>query len=94
MYQNNTSGIGGCNLSASQDLIVAYDFEHSRKKDYLICYRPGAAKVVWIIKHTSSNTFIPVFQSTNGIGGFNLDQPQERIFTFDYDHSGKEDHQV
>jgi len=94
VYQNNTAGIGGFDLSSQEDWIMPFDFEHSGKKDYLICYRPGM-KVVWILKHNgTTNTFTTVYQSTNGIGGYLFDSIKDRMFAYDYEHSGKQDYLV
>ena len=35
-----------------------------------------------------------VVQSSTGVGGYNLDQPIDKIIPYDYDHSGKLDYLV
>ena len=39
---SSVTGIGGFDLAATQDQLVAYDFDHSGGLDYLVGYRPGA----------------------------------------------------
>lgn len=34
------------------------------------------------------------FAQSEGIGGFDLASPNDRVFSFDYDSSGKQDHLV
>jgi len=100
---SSTTGIGGYTLTVAPpapqynyneiggDHIVPFDYDSDGKNDDLICYRPGT-KLIWILRNNHNGTFTPVFQSTVGIGGFNLDQGQDKIFGFDYDGSGKADH--
>lgn len=84
------SGIGGYNLDNGYDLVISYDYEHSGRQDYLACYRPGS-KNCWILQNNGGN-FTPVYASADGIGGYNLDQTIDKIFAFDYDHTGKSDY--
>src|SRR5258708_164716 len=70
------------------DQMFPFDLDGSGKLDHLVCYRPGK-QVVWILKRDqSTGIFSPVFQSTSGIGGFNLDQWQDVITPFDYYSDG------
>jgi hypothetical protein len=39
-------------------------------------------------------SYTPVYNTDQGIGGYDLRSPADRIFAFDYDHSGKTDHLV
>jgi DNA-binding winged helix-turn-helix (wHTH) protein len=84
-------GIGGYDLRSPSDQAFAFDYDHSGKVDHLVLYRPGVGNIS--IVENSGGTFIRVFDS-NGIGGFDLKSPHDRIFAFDYDHSGKLDHLV
>jgi hypothetical protein len=84
------NGIGGYNLADNADKIIAFDYDHSGKKDYLVCYRPSHRNI-WILKH-SGTKFIPVYSSDQGIGGYNLADPFDQIIAFDYEHSGKQDY--
>jgi len=86
-------GIGGYDLKSTADLAFAFDYEHSRKTDYLALYRPGTG-TIWILRNNKGN-FTPVYQQGDpgdGIGGYDLKSPADRAFAFDYDHSGKLDH--
>jgi hypothetical protein len=91
---NNISyaGIGGYNLADPADKIISFDYEHSGKQDYMLLYRPSHRNI-WILKHVGLS-FLPVYQSDLGIGGYNLASPYDVIFSFDYNHSGKRDHLV
>jgi hypothetical protein len=85
----STSGIGGYNLNSTADRVIAFDYEHTGRQDYLLLYRPGQ-KIVWIVKNSISG-FTPVYQSSNGIGGYNLDNGSDKIIAFDYEHTGRRD---
>ncbi|GHO90307.1 hypothetical protein KSF_003550 [Reticulibacter mediterranei] len=86
------SGIGGYDLKVSSDRVFAFDYEHSGKLDYLVLYRPGTG-TIYIVKH-DGNTFHSVFESRSGIGGYDLKSSDDRMFAFDYEHSGKLDYLV
>ena len=86
------SGIGGYDLASPSDRIIAFDYSGTGHADHLLCYRPGAG-VVWILAN-SNGQFMPVFYSTNGIGGYDLKSPSDLILSFDYDGNGKYDHLV
>jgi hypothetical protein len=90
VYQSDL-GIGGYNLASPYDVIFSFDYNHSGKRDHLVLYRPGD-RIVWILKNTNG-VFTPVFQSTTGIGGYDLGGA-DRLFAYDYDHTGKLDHIV
>jgi len=88
-------GIGGFNLKSTADRAFAFDYDHSGKLDHLVLYRPGTG-TMWILKNTGG-TFSPVYAEGSpgtGIGGFDLRDPSDRAFAFDYDQSGKQDHIV
>jgi hypothetical protein len=96
----STTGIGGYSLTSAPsdpsanyneiggDHIVAYDYDGSGHADHLVIYRPGTG-LVWILQYNGSGVFSPVFQSTTGIGGFDLLNAYDKIITFDYDHTGR-----
>jgi hypothetical protein len=85
----SNSGIGGYNLDNTADRVIAFDYEHTGRQDYLLLYRPGQ-KNCWIVKN-SLDGFTPVYQSSNGIGGYNLDNPNDKIIAYDYEHTGRLD---
>ncbi|KAJ4373578.1 hypothetical protein N0V86_007720 [Didymella sp. IMI 355093] len=82
----------------------AFDYEHSGKLDHVVIYSPEYASCA-IIKPRS--TMRTVFWSKagwrqvpgekwlvvgDGLGPFDLQKKEARMFSFDYDHSGKQDH--
>jgi hypothetical protein len=87
VYSNTQSGIGGYDLASSLDQVIAYDYEQTGKLDHLLLYRPGSG-TVWILRHGAGNSFDPVFNSTTGVGGYNLADSRDRIVAFDEDHVG------
>ena len=78
--------------ASSADRLIAFDYDGTGKKDHILAYRPGGGNV-HILK-PSNSSFVPVFTSPNGadIGKYDLTSPLDKIISFDYDHSGKEDH--
>ena len=83
-------GIGGYDLKSSADRIIAYDYEHSGKLDYLLLYRPGGGSFA-ILKNNKGN-FTAVQSGQSGIGGYDLKSPSDLILAYDYESSGKLDH--
>src|SRR5262245_40721213 len=75
---NSSNGIGGYDLLDSADRSFAFDYNKSGKADHIVMYRPGKG-AFWIIANSGGN-FTPIFQGSNGIGGFNFDQPQDKAF--------------
>jgi len=90
VYQSN-NGIGGYDLKSSADRAIAFDYDASGKLDHLVFYRPGAG-IIYIIRKNPDGTFSAVYQSNNGIGGYDLKSSADRAIAFDYDSSGKLDH--
>lgn len=88
-------GIGGYDLRSAADRAFAFDYDHSGLLDHIVLYRPGTG-TIWILKN-DNGTFTPVYQQGdpgNGIGNYDLKSPADRVFAFDYDHTGKRDHLV
>jgi hypothetical protein len=88
------SGIGGYDLKSPTDRAFAFDYDSSGKLDHLALYRPGTG-TIWILKKDGSGKFAPVYAQGdpgNGIGGYDLKSPADRVFAFDYDGNGKLDH--
>jgi hypothetical protein len=82
---SSTSGLAGFDLGNARDLITPYDDDQTGHLDSLVLYRPGSKYVV-IAQHTAANTFTAVFTGTNGIAGYDLAVPTDRIAAFDADH--------
>jgi hypothetical protein len=60
----------------------------------LCIYRPGTGKI-WFLKNDPDKGWFPTFQSNlAGLGGYDLKDPADRGYAFDYDSSGKMDHIV
>lgn len=88
-----TEGVGGYDLRSPLDHITTFDYDHNGKLDHLLLYRPGRG-AIFIVKN-KNNTFSSVYAQIDGgsgIGGYDLQDPRDRIFAFDYNHSGKLDH--
>jgi hypothetical protein len=86
-------GIGGYDLKSTADQAFAFDYDSSGKLDHLALYRPHTG-TIWILKN-ARGTFAPVYHQGDpgkGIGGYDLKSTADRVFAFDYDHSGKLDH--
>jgi hypothetical protein len=94
LYQS-AAGIGGYDLRGTGDQAFAFDYDSSGKLDHLVLYRPGTG-TIWILKN-SGGAFSPVYQMGapgSGIGGYDLADPADQAFAFDYDITGKLDHLV
>jgi hypothetical protein len=92
----NGKGIGGYDLADSEwrDLIIAYDFFGNGHLDHLICYRPGTGAIFIIENDNGTFKALPNAQGDpgNGISKFDLSQNQDRIISYDYLGTGKQDH--
>ncbi|KAK0652772.1 hypothetical protein B0T16DRAFT_455120 [Cercophora newfieldiana] len=87
------TGLSGFDLSSPSDRIFPFDYTHSGHLDHLALYRPGAGLFLILRNDVSTTgTFTPVYHPTNGIAGFDLTNPRDRAFAFDWDSSGKTDH--
>lgn len=87
-------GLAGFNFKSSSTQCFAYDCEGSGKQDYLFFYVPGGygGSRVAIIKinrgSDGSITYSQVFSSSQGLGGYDLANPADLGFAFDYNDSG------
>jgi hypothetical protein len=89
------NGIGGYDLADPADGAFAFDYDSSGKLDHLVLYRPGAG-AIYILKNNGGN-FAPMYAEGapgTGITGYDLADPADGAFAFDYDSSGKLDHLV
>lgn len=91
------NGIGGYDLKSRADVAFAYDWDHSGKKNHVALYRPGTG-TFWVLKHLGAGPdFSPVYSQGdpgNGVGNYDLKSPRDKIYAFDYEHSGTEDYLV
>ena len=88
-------GIGSYDLMSPADQVFAFDYDHSGRLDHLALYRPGTGTIH--ILRNEGGVFSPVYaegEPGKGIGSFDLKSPADRVFAFDYDHSGRLDHLV
>ncbi|KAH6889917.1 hypothetical protein B0T10DRAFT_403866 [Thelonectria olida] len=88
------NGIGGYDLKSDRDVGFAFDYNSSGKLDHLVWYRPGTG-TCWILRKGSDGKWTPVYAQGDpgtGIGGYDLKSPNDRMFAFDYNSSGKMDH--
>ncbi|MFG2603463.1 hypothetical protein ACGFT2_07930 [Streptomyces sp. NPDC048514] len=82
------SGIGGYDLMAPQDRLVAFDYTGHGKADCLLAYRPGA-RVVWVVGRTSSpGGFDRVYHSESGLPGYDFSSPRDQVVAYDYTGTG------
>ena len=86
------NGIGGYDLLSPDDHVFALDYNSSGKTDHLALYRAGQG--VFFILQNVNGVFIPVLQTYNGIGGYNLMSADDLVFAYDFDRSGYNDHLV
>ena len=100
IYSTTTDGIGGFDFKFSTDRAFAFDYDHSGKVDHIVCFRGGAGSV-FILKHDGNGNFAPVFaeygadgpspDGGNGIAGWTLAYPWDRMMAFDFDKTGNVD---
>ncbi|MGB6577733.1 MAG: pentapeptide repeat-containing protein [Streptosporangiaceae bacterium] len=92
VYQGG--GFGGFDLTNPADQVIAYDYGGSGRLDHLVCYRPGPGLGrVWIVRKNADGTFTQVY-GQQGIGGYDMADPADRIIAYDYDGSGRLDYLV
>ena len=77
---SSTAGIGGYDLMATNDKIIAYDYSNSGNKKDLICYRPGKG-IFYCLQNTENagDPFNPVVESGGGVGGYDLEGPSDQL---------------
>jgi len=75
------SGIGGYDIMATNDKIIAYDYSSSGHTKDLICYRP--TKGIFYCLQNTGNGFTPVVRSTGGVGGYDLAGASDQLFALE-----------
>jgi len=78
---------------SAADRIVAFDYYGTGKMDHLLLYRRGTGLVV-VVEHGAGNTFYLMGVWGNGLGGWDMSSPADRVVAFDYYGTGKMDHLV
>ncbi len=94
---DDPNGIGGYDLLSPDDQVFPFDFDGDGKDD-LFLYRPGTG-AVFVLKSNGDGNFTAVGQPVgdngsdepNGIGGYNLLSPRDKVFPFDFNGDGKDD---
>lgn len=97
VYGNDDSGtgFGGFDLKHPNDRGFAFDYNSTGNQDHVVFYRPGFG-AIFIMKYNGER-YTPVYaqgHNGSGIGGFDLKSDRDRVFAFDYNHSGCADHLV
>jgi hypothetical protein len=94
---DSDKGIGGYDLGNPADQALAFDCDGTGRMEYLVVYRPGKG-AIFILKKNDKGTFDPPVYRYNhgdpgpGIAGYDLKNPADRIFAFDYNGTGQSDH--
>ncbi|MGN7824386.1 M57 family metalloprotease [Chitinophaga sp. 22536] len=86
------SGVATYDLQSATDRLFPYDYTNSGKQDHLALYRPGQG-VLYVIKNTNG-TFQTVYSTQQGLGGYNLQSTDDKVFPFDYLSNSKNGHLV
>jgi len=82
------AGFGSSPVDSTEQAL-AFDYDHSGKLDHLVIYRPGRGEAA-ILKN-EGGAFSRVYEG-QGLGGFDLRSPNDRMLALDYEGSGKLDH--
>ena len=83
------TGIGGYDLASPADRAFAFDYNGSGKLNALVLYRPGTGMISIVGLDTFKQNFISLYQSNNGMRGYDLKSTADRAFAFDYNDSSK-----
>ena len=85
------NGIGGYNLNNAADRVTGLDYNSTGSSTHLLAYRPGGG-MAFIVHPDGSGGFTAVVSnSTGGIGGYDLAEPEDRLVPFDYTGLGYND---
>ncbi|MCJ1256561.1 hypothetical protein MMC24_004383 [Lignoscripta atroalba] len=91
LTDNPPIGIGGWDLLSPTDRAFPFDYDHSGKLDYIVLYRPTLG--LGVVKHNPDNSFSLIIQThVTGLGGYDLGDPADTAFAFDYEGSGNRDY--
>lgn len=94
---HGNKGIGGYDLARPDDQAMAFDCDSTGHMDYLLFYRPGRGAIFVFKKNDKGNFDPPVYRRNEGgpgqgIGGYDLKNPADRIIALDYNGTGQADH--
>jgi hypothetical protein len=87
----STTGLGSFDLKNTADRVIGLDYNSSGSLTHLLAYRPGA-RTAYILAPDDQGGFTTVLDSSNGIGGYDLAVPEDRLVAFDYTGEGCNDH--
>ena len=86
-------GPGRSQLFGNTDDGFAFDFNNVGKLDHLVFYRPGET-YFWILQNNAGAfSSVPGYNGS-GIRGYDLADPRDRAFAFDYNSNGRQDNIV
>ena len=83
-------GIGGYDLSSTDDRMFAIDFKSNGKRDHICAYRPGKG-IIWILERRGLGFGVVLKRVGDGLGGYDLSSKDDRAFAFDMNGLGKMD---
>jgi RHS repeat-associated protein len=86
---NSNSGFYGYRITSKRDIAFAFDHNGDGYSD-IFFYRPDSNKAC-VIKSNGDGTFENVYNSTSGIGGYNITSERDRAFPLDYNGDGSQD---
>ena len=86
----SATGIGTWPLTGASDILAPFDYYSIGSTDHLIAYTPGTGKVSII--GNQNGVFGPVYESTTGIGGYDLMSTSDRLIAYDFNGTGSKDH--
>lgn len=88
----SSEGLPDFDLRFTQDRLIAYDYDGSRRLDHLIAYRPGKEHGNYVIFKNVNNSLEKVASSLDGFGmQFPLDHDDDQLVAFDHEGDGKVD---
>ena len=90
------NGIAGYDLLSPSDRVLVFDHNGDGKDD-LFLYRPGSG-AAWVAQSNGDGSFAAVYAvgdngaaPPNGIAGYDLLSPSDRVLVFDHNGDGKDD---
>ena len=92
-------GIGGYPLLRDHDRAFAFDWEGTGKMDHIVLYRGGGERLFSVVgRDNETGGFRTVWTTAvgagAGVGGYDLADPRDVAFAYDWGHTGRRDHVV